>query len=142
MTTEYYQYAHRLGYQFIKEYDRSLLFRYGCPANGPCNFALVDKTTGKTFKQFGELIYNPSSNNPFFEFVLYFTDSTLTSLTLHYIDTDKKYIIPVNSRQFNAVAPESEFDDIAVKGNLLTLTYTYAHDNKVEKKKINVKLQK
>jgi hypothetical protein len=39
---ELYGYTYRLGYQLAKEYKRTLLFRSGCPANGPCNFVLVD----------------------------------------------------------------------------------------------------
>lgn len=44
---EYYPYANRLGYHLMKEYQNTLLFRSGCPANGPCNFNLIDKTMVK-----------------------------------------------------------------------------------------------
>jgi hypothetical protein len=33
---ELYNYTYRLGYHFVKEFDKTILFRSGCPANGPC----------------------------------------------------------------------------------------------------------
>src|SRR4051812_5559075 len=37
---------YRLGYSLEKEFDNTLLFRSGCPANGFCNYYLIDKNTG------------------------------------------------------------------------------------------------
>ncbi len=37
------EYTYRLGYYFIKEFPKSLLFRFDCPATGSCSYALVDK---------------------------------------------------------------------------------------------------
>jgi hypothetical protein len=142
MTTEYYSYTYRLGYQLAKEYDKTLLFRSGCPANGPCNFVLVDKKTGKTIKQFGELIYDHSADTPFFSFILYFSDSAISSLTLHYIDSDKKYKITVDSRQFKGIIPEYEIDDIIVKDNQLTYTQPYFSKGKWTRKKMVIDLVK
>lgn len=53
---EYYGYTYRLGFHFVKEFKNSILFRSGCAANGPCIYTLIDKTTGKKIKEFGQLI--------------------------------------------------------------------------------------
>lgn len=89
MTTELYAYTYRLGYQFSKEYDKYLLFRSGCPANGPCDFILINKETGKETKQLGELIYDHDSE-VFHDFLIYFSDSNLNSLTLYFVDENRK----------------------------------------------------
>jgi len=115
-----YSYTFRLGFQLAKEYKGSLLFRSGCPANGPCNFVLIDKSNGKKLKEFGELIYDHTSKK-FYDFVIFLSSSH--TLTLYYIDTNRKYKIPINSKDFKAVIQEYEFDDVIVKNNMLTLTY-------------------
>ena len=117
---EYYGYTFRLGFQLAKEYKKTLLFRSGCPANGPCNFILVDKATGKRIDEFGELIYNHSSRE-FFDFIIYF--SRENQLTLDFIDTRIKYNYRVNPKHFNAVVPEYAFDHVFIKDNVLYLQY-------------------
>lgn len=114
------EYTFRIGYQLAKEYKHSLLFRSGCPANGPCNFILIDKASGKELKEFGELIYDHSSRK-FYDFVLYFTSPNI--IAIHYIDTDRKYTIKLKG-EFKALIPEYEFNSIVVNQNILTLTYT------------------
>lgn len=47
-----YGYAYRIGYQLIKDYNNSLLFRSGCPANGPCKFILINKKDGKKIREY------------------------------------------------------------------------------------------
>ena len=42
---ELYGYTYRLGFQLIKEFDETILFRGGCAANGPCTYTLINKTT-------------------------------------------------------------------------------------------------
>lgn len=117
---EYYSYTYRLGYHLAKEYKKALLFKSGCPANGPCDFVLIDKTSGKKISEFGELIYDHTTNK-FYDFVIYF--SSPSSLVLHYIDTNKKYKFVVEPDNFNAVVPEYTFNEIYIKNNILTLTY-------------------
>ncbi len=97
---------------FIKEYKNSLLFKYDCPANGPCQFALVDKNNGKKVKTFPELIYNYTTQL-FYDFIIYF--SSPDALELYFIETNKKYKIPINRKYFNAVIPEYQFDDVILK---------------------------
>ena len=117
---EYYSYTHRVGYDIVKEYKKSLLFRYGCPANGPCMFTLVDKYNGKKLNQFPELIYNHNTQL-FYDFIIYF--SSPNTLTLYFIETNKKHKISINRKYFNAVIPEYQFDDVILKNNIVTLTY-------------------
>ena len=101
-------------------YKKSLLFRYGCPANGPCMFTLVDKYNGKKLNQFPELIYNHNTQL-FYDFIIYF--SSPNTLTLYFIETNKKHKISINRKYFNAVIPEYQFDDVILKNNIVTLTY-------------------
>ncbi len=123
---DYYSLTYRIGYHLAKEYKNTLLFRSGCPANGPCNFVLLDKNTGKKIREFGELIYDHSTGQ-FYDFILYF--SSKSSLTLHYIDTNKKYRITVNPEDFNSVTPEYMFDKIYIKKNILILTHPRRTEN-------------
>ncbi|WP_242919603.1 hypothetical protein [Pontibacter liquoris] len=122
-------YTYRLGYQMPKEYDKYLLFRSGCPANGSCNFILVDKESGVILKELGELIYNHETGITE-DFLVYFTDENLCSPTMDYIDSDKKYRIPVSSKSFKAVIPQYEIA-YHVKDDILTLAYG---EGKKEKK--------
>jgi hypothetical protein len=113
--------TYRLGYQLAKEYQSALLFRSSCPANGPCNFVLINKANGKKLQEFGELLYDHSSRQ-FYDFVLYF--SSPNSLAIHYIDTNKRYIIPVSNKELTkALIPEYEFEHITLDNNMLTLTH-------------------
>jgi hypothetical protein len=47
-----YPYTYRLGYQLIKDYSNKLLFRSGCPANGPCKFIIINKKNGKKITEY------------------------------------------------------------------------------------------
>ncbi len=116
-------YNFRLGYQLAKEYKKYLLFRSGCGANGPCNFILIDKLTGKKVKEFGELIYNHQGMGHFYKFVIYFTSDRLNRLAIHYLDSGKKYFIPVNPVHFNNAIPEYTFDDVTIQQSKLLLKY-------------------
>jgi len=143
MTTEYYSYTYRLGYQFAKEFNSSILFRSGCPANGPCNFILVDKKTGEKITEFGELIYDHSADSPFIHsFILYFTDSLLSTITIHYIDSNKKYKIAIDGQQFKGIIPEYEIDNISVNQSQLCFTQPYHNKRKWKTKPVKVDLKK
>jgi len=117
---DYYGYTFRLGYHLFKEFAKSLLFRSGCPANGPCNFVLLNKDNGKKLTEFGELIYDHETD-AVYDFILYL--SSRSTLTLHYIDSNKKYKIKIDSKQVNSVIPEYAFHKIFVNDKLLTLEY-------------------
>ncbi len=53
---EFYNYTYRLGFHLIKEYDKTILFRSGCPANGPCIYSLIDKSNGQIITEFDQLL--------------------------------------------------------------------------------------
>jgi hypothetical protein len=67
---EYYNLTYRLGYHLVREFKTSLLFRGGCPANGPCEYTLIDKTSGLKIKQFGQIVDSPIKDYPY-DFVIY-----------------------------------------------------------------------
>lgn len=119
-----YNYNYRIGFQLAKEYKRSLLFRSGCPANGPCNFILISKKTGKRLSEYGELIYDHSTKK-FYDFIIYFSNDKLNALTLDFIDANKQYKIPINPKLYNSAIPEYSFDKISFKNEKLTLSYEY-----------------
>jgi hypothetical protein len=143
MTTEYYSYTYRLGYQLAREFNKTILFRSGCPANGPCNFVLVDKKSGQKVHEFGELIYDHEIDSPFSApFILYFTNNSLSTIMLYYIDSDKKYKIAVDGNQFKGTIPEYEIDNIKVTEDLLTFTMPYYDKRKWTTKTVSVDLKK
>jgi hypothetical protein len=113
-------YTYRLGYELVKEYKSSLLFRSGCAANGPCDFNLIDTRTGKKIKSFGELIYG-REDEKFFNCLVYF--ATPNSLGLYYVDTKKEYRIPIDGSRFIAVIPEYQFCDVRIIKGKLVLSY-------------------
>lgn len=118
---EFFGYTFRLGFQLAKEYKKTLLFRSRCPANGSCNFILVDKRTGKQIEEFGELIYSHSTRE-FYDFVIYF--SRENEITLDFIENSRKYRYKVNPEDFNALIPEYVFKDVFIKNNVLHLLYS------------------
>jgi hypothetical protein len=134
-------YTYRLGFHLVKEFNKTLLFRSGCPATGPCFYTLIDKTSGKKIKEFDQLIcINTDSqwNNSHkyaFEFVVSLS-SNLKYLTIYYIDSKKTLTIPFNEQLTNPV-PQHEFDDMTLKDNLLTLHLT-SEDKKEKTIHINL----
>jgi hypothetical protein len=131
MGTELVGYNYRLGFQLTKEFKNSLLFRYGCPANGPCEYVLVSKSTGQQEKKFHELVYT-SQDQPT-NIIIYFTDGSLNSLTIYHIDTKKKYNIKIPGNRFKyALFPEQQFENPELKKNVLILLYRYPVGDKNE----------
>lgn len=139
---EYYGYTYRLGFNFVKEFDKSVLFRSGCPANGPCIYTLIDKITGKKIDEFGQLIcidtdvkYDKKYQ---FDFLVY-ADNSYKNIIIHYPDKKQELTIPFDFQRNNltAVNPEYQFDHMIQNGNLLTLYYTTSTEKKL-KFKINL----
>ena len=134
MGTELVGYNYRLGFQLTKEFKNSLLFRYGCPANGPCNYVLVNKSTGQTEKQLHELVYT-SAEKPT-NFIIYFSETSLNRLTLYNVDTKKKHSIPIPGNRFkDAPVPEQQFEGSELKRNILFLKYNYPNTDKSKDRK-------
>jgi len=139
---ELFGYTYRLGYHLIKEFDKTILFRSGCPANGPCIYTLIDKSTGKKIDEFGQLICIDTDvredKKYQFDFVVYFAEN-YEKLKIYYINTKRTLTIPFDAKRNNltAVIPEQQFDKMNLKGNILTIYYTTT-ENKELKLKINL----
>ena len=123
MGTELAGYTYRLGYLLTKEFKNSLLFRWSCPANGPCNYVLLDKNTGKILQHYNELIYK--AQDSLADFIIYFTNDNLSSLTIDFIDRNKKYQIAVDSNKFRGINPEYQFEEAVLDNDKLKMTYSY-----------------
>ncbi len=137
---DFYAIQWRLAYRLKKEYDNYLLFRSDCPANGPCNFVLIDKKTGQLKKELGELIYD--KEKPFtYDFVLYFS-KTGKSIIADFIDKNKQIRIPIDRTHFSAIIPEYNFDRISYDKGIITLTYYYGDNKNAKLKTITVDAKK
>jgi hypothetical protein len=126
MDAAMYGYTYRLGYQLMKEFSSSLLFRHGCPANGPCDYSLLDKETGKKIMGFGDLIYD--GHDTLSDFIVYFTSYSHASITLHFINTGKKHLFKVNPARFSSgeyLVPEQQFYTVSVSQNSLELKHRF-----------------
>ncbi len=87
-------YTYRLGFHLIREYKKSLLFRIGCGATGPCSYVLIDKFSGKKLNAFDQLIcidtdiQLDSPHNYNYDFIVFFSDNS-DDIIVYWID-DKK----------------------------------------------------
>ena len=138
----FFGYTYRLGFHLIKEFDNTILFRSGCPANGPCMYTLIDKSTGKKVDEFGQLICIDTDvredKKYQFDFVVYFSEN-YDKIKIYYLNSKKKLTIPFDATKNNltAVIPEHQFDKMNLEGNILTIYYTTT-ENKELKLKINL----
>src|SRR5690606_1850190 len=138
---ELYGYTYRLGFHLIKEFDKTILFRSGCPANGPCIYTLIDKNNGNKIKEFDQLICIDTdikwenSHKYNFDFVVYLSDTT-DHLIIYYVDDNRILKIPFKEK-LTSVIPQHQFDEMTLNNNILTLTYEL-DDNK--KKTLNINL--
>ena len=138
----FFGYTYRLGFHLIKEFDNTILFRSGCPANGPCIYTLIDKSTGKKVDEFGQLICIDTDvredKKYQFDFVVYFSEN-YDKIKIYYLNSKKKLTIPFDATKNNltAVIPEHQFDKMNLEGNILTIYYTTT-ENKELKLKINL----
>ncbi|MDD4970893.1 MAG: hypothetical protein PHT07_15810 [Paludibacter sp.] len=143
-TSELYDLTYRLGFHLIKEYKNTLLFRSGCPANGPCNHTLIDKTNGKKIKEFDQLICinteNQSKNPHKYEYNFIVSLSTnLDYLIVYFVDS-KKTIKKPFLEKLTSVIPQSQFEKMTLKNNILTIYYEV--DNCDKSKTITIDLKK
>ncbi|MEY4964083.1 MAG: hypothetical protein RLZZ323_1402 [Bacteroidota bacterium] len=139
---ELYGYTYRLGFHFVKEFDKIILFRSGCPANGPCIYTLIDKNTGKKIKELEQLICintDVTEDKEYqFDFVIYYSEN-YEKLIIYYVNTKKTLTIPFNAKRNNltGIIPEQQFNKMNLVGNILTIYYTTT-DNKELNLKINL----
>lgn len=138
---ELYGYTYRLGFHLIKEFDKTILFRGDCPANGSCIYTLIDKNNGNKINEFDQLICidtdvkwdNARKYN--FDFVVYLSDTT-DHLIIYFIDNNKTLKIPFKDK-LTSVIPQHQFNEMTLNNNILTLTYEL--DDK-KKKTLNINL--
>ncbi len=134
-TTTLFPLAYRLAYHLLAEYDQTLLFRYGCPANGPCQIAVVDKRTGILLLERSEpellnrdvAIPGTSTAEPRMDFLLYASDDG-ESLLLYYLDTRKVHTIPTAPLRL-PTSPDFYLESVKEKAHQIVLTYKDADDN-------------
>ena len=122
----------------IKEFKSGLLFRSGCPANGPCIYTLIDKYNGKILDQFNPLICIEKFNNASkyeFNFIVYFS-ANQRHLIINYLDQKKRLKIPFREK-ITAAVPEQQFNEIILDHDILTLHYS---SNNGEPKTLRVDL--
>jgi hypothetical protein len=130
----------------VKEFDKTILFRSGCPANGPCIYTLIDKSTGKKVDEFGQLICIDTDirdNKKYqFGFLVYFSEK-YDKLKIYYVNSRTTLTIPFDAKGNNltSIIPEQQFDKMNLAGNILTIYYTTT-ENKELKLKINLKNKK
>lgn len=115
--------TYRLGYQFVREFDKSILFRFGCAANGPCGHVLVDKNTGREIRRLGELVYK--GIEPGAPFVVYFQAGGADSLTIDFIDRNKQFSIKAPTQHMTYNIPEQQFDVFKWQGGEFIMQYKY-----------------
>lgn len=126
-SVELYNLTYRLGYHLIKEFKESLLFRSGCPANGPCIYSLIDKSNGKILYEFGQLIcidtdvVGENASKYDFDFIVYLSYNT-DQLIIHYIDSGKMLKVPFKENLASLI-PEHSFENMTLENNILTLNY-------------------
>lgn len=136
--------TYRIGYHFIKEYERSVLFRRGCGATGPCSYILIDKNTGKKLKEFNQLIaidtdVKMDDPQPYsFPFVVYLSTET-ADLIVYFIDAQKTIKVPFKGK-LTFIIPENQFIEMKIIDNSVIITYQ-AENGKNKAIKVNLKTE-
>jgi hypothetical protein len=120
-----YNYTYRLGFHLIKEFNKTVLFRSGCSASGPCSYTLIDKSDGKKVRTFDQLICIDTDillkgAHPYeFPFVVYLSRE---HLVVYFVDSDRVIEIPFEEK-LTAIVPERQFESMLLEKKLLTLSY-------------------
>ncbi|MCB0538283.1 MAG: hypothetical protein KDE33_12240 [Bacteroidetes bacterium] len=131
---ELYGYTYRLGFHLIKEFDKTILFRSGCPANGPCIYTLIDKNNGKTIEQFDQLIcidtdaqWNDAHKYDF-DFIVYLT-SDPDNLVVYFVDSGQT-VKKTFTEKLTGIIPQHQFNKMTLEKNILTISYVTDDDVK------------
>ncbi len=134
-----HQYHYRLDPQLVNEFENYLLFRYGCPANGPCSHFAVDKKTGKTTMKFYELIFKGQDSETNFVVGLDYMKIKIFNLKTNEIDS-----IPFNSDRLTSIIPEYQFDEGKIKDGILYLPYSFRdkETDKLKDKIVRIEIKK
>lgn len=131
-----HQYHYRLDPQLVNEFENHLLFRFGCPANGPCSHFAVDKETGKKTAEFYELIFKGQGNATNFVVGLDYMQIKVFNLITNETDS-----IPFNSERLTSIIPEYQFDEGQIKNGILFLLYSYRDEKTDELKNEIVEIE-
>lgn len=122
---------YRLVFQLLQEYENTLLFKYSCPANGPCNHILIDKTNGNEIKKIGELIDLSDNFDDSIQdinrFIMYFSNDN-SHILVHFINSQKLLAIPFNEKLKYKLIPEYNFYEIRFENNKIELEYENEDD--------------
>lgn len=124
---ELYAVTYRLGYHLIKEFEKVLLFRSGCPANGPCRYTLIDKQKGTKLNEFDQLIcidtdVNPENPHQYnFDFILYLSELA-DHIGVYYVDSGRTLEVPFE-KTLNGIIPQYQFKEMTLENDTLTLFY-------------------
>ena len=121
--TDLYGYHYRLDPKLVNEFEEYLLFRYGCPANGPCNHFAVNKATGDKTADFYELIFKGENSLTNFVVALDYMN-----IKIHNLKTNETDSIPFDTERLTAIIPEYHFDKGKISKGILYLPYSYQDD--------------
>jgi hypothetical protein len=126
--TELRDYHDRVGYVFVQEFQKTVLFRKSCVAPTGCDYLLIDKYDGRTKKEFGDLIDCPGTGKmkEYLVFLDYAPYPKL-KLVLYNPDTGKRVELPLRKADFtsnDSENPNNQIESISLKGRILTLKYT------------------
>ena len=129
-SAEIYDIFYRGSFQLIKEFNKSILFQNGCPANGPCIYTLIDKNTGNKIEEFDQLICIDTEDGKYnFDFIVYLSDTT-DHLIIYYVDSNKTLQVPFEQKKLKEIVPEYQFEEMSLNKNILTLLYVLGDDKK------------
>lgn len=117
-----HNYSYRLFYQFQAEFHDFILFRYGCPANGPCLYDLVHKKTGAVTQTFDALVYTGHLKEA--NFIIGLSDPDKHMLIIYDINHQQvDSIYMANANVFQSIIPTQEFQEPIIEGNRMSLRY-------------------
>lgn len=130
----------KLGYQFVKEYSKTVLF-INCQSSGggyPKNYELINKENGEVFKKLGPILYY--SRDDLNEFVVTLKIDTIPLIVFYNLKTGIVEEHPI-SEEVNDLTisihedmfPETHFKDAFLANGIFRITYNYK--NNINKKK-------
>jgi hypothetical protein len=129
----------QLGYQFVKEYQETLLFQNRQASGGgfPINFELISKYNGELIEDFGTVVCYSDDNSD--NYILYLSDK-LDEMIYYNVDTQTKSHYPIPKGRLEKTVKESSqmfaeslFNPPKKRNNILTLTYRYLVSTSPEK---------
>lgn len=138
MDTTLQEYADRLKFSLLEEYEHALLFEWGCSAMGSCGHQLVNKENGEFIQEFGEIIQFEDGVGE--NFIAYFTNPAHSELTVLFVDSDKKISAQVSKNHMAEITPEQQFVEYYFLDGYLVLKYEYETANELKYGTVKFKL--